>query len=72
MKKLGTPIGAGPGSDSENVGFEVLGTPFPVGSFAAGVVVLVGFFFFALLFFGVPGEGVCPWLDDFSGDDEVG
>jgi len=28
MKKFGTPIGAGPGSDSENVGFEAVGTPF--------------------------------------------
>jgi hypothetical protein len=72
MKKFGTPIGAGPGSDSENVGFEVLGTPLPVGSFAAGVVVVVGFFFFALLFFAVLVEGVWPWLDDCSGDDEVG
>ncbi|HEX3835105.1 MAG TPA: hypothetical protein VHW04_24200 [Solirubrobacteraceae bacterium] len=71
MKKFGTPIGAGPGSDSENVGFEVLGTPLPVGSLAAGVVVLVGFFFFALLFFGLL-VGVWPWLDDCSGEDEVG
>jgi len=71
MKKFGTPIGAGPGSDSENVGFEVLGTPLPVGSLAAGVVVLV-VFFFGLLFFGVLVEGVWPWLDDFSGDEDVG
>ena len=71
MKKFGTPIGAGPGSDSENVGFEVLGTPLPVGSLAAGGVVVV-FFFFALLFFVVLVEGVWPWLDDFSGDEEVG
>jgi hypothetical protein len=71
MKKFGTPIGAGPGSDSEKVGFEVLGTPLPVGSLAAGVVVLV-VFFFALVFCGVLVEGVWPWLDDFSGDEEVG
>jgi hypothetical protein len=72
MKKFGTPIGAGPGSDSENVGFEVLGTPLPVGSLVAGVVVVVVFFFLALLFFVVFVEGVWPWLDDFSGDEEVG
>lgn len=70
MKKFGTPIGAGPGSDSENVGFEVVGTPLPVGSLAAGVVVDV--FFFALLFWLVLVEGVWLWLDDFSGDEEVG
>jgi hypothetical protein len=71
MKKFGTPIGAGPGSDSENVGFEVLGTPLPLGSLAAGVVVLV-VFFFALLFSGVLVAGVWRWLDDCSGDEEVG
>jgi hypothetical protein len=27
MKKFGTPIGAGPGSESENVGFDGVGTP---------------------------------------------
>ena len=32
MKKFGTPIGAGPGSDRENVGFWADGTPLPVGS----------------------------------------
>jgi hypothetical protein len=31
MKKFGTPIGAGPGSDSENVGLLAVGTPLPVG-----------------------------------------
>ena len=31
MKKLGTPIGAGPGSESENVGLAGDGTPLPVG-----------------------------------------
>jgi hypothetical protein len=46
-----------------------LGTPFPAGSLAAGVVVVL---FFALLFFGLLVEGVWPWLDDFSGDEEVG
>jgi hypothetical protein len=36
MKKLGTPIAAGPGSDSEKVGFDVVGTPLPVGSAGEG------------------------------------
>ena len=31
MKKFGTPIGAGPGSDSENVGLLAVGTPLPLG-----------------------------------------
>jgi hypothetical protein len=31
MKKLGTPTGAGPGIDNENVGFVAAGTPLPVG-----------------------------------------
>ena len=31
MKKLGTPIGAGPGSESENVGLLAEGTPLPLG-----------------------------------------
>jgi hypothetical protein len=73
MKKFGTPIGAGPGSDSENVGFEVLGTPLPDGSLAAGAVFFfVALLFFALLFFEVLLKGVWPWLDDFSGDEDVG
>ena len=47
MKKFGTPIGAGPGSDNENVGFFADGTPFPVGSFALGCLdLLFGFVFF--------------------------
>lgn len=37
MKKFGTPIGAGPGSDSEKLGFDGDGTPLPVGSPAFGV-----------------------------------
>lgn len=36
MKKLGTPIGAGPGNDSEKDGFAADGTPLPVGSAAWG------------------------------------
>jgi hypothetical protein len=35
MKKFGTPIGLGPGSESENVGFDGLGTPLPEGRFEA-------------------------------------
>jgi hypothetical protein len=70
MKKFGTPIGAGPGSDSENVGFDVLGTPLPLGSEAAGEVLLV-FFAWRLRFLGLV-VGVCPWLEDFSGEEEVG
>ena len=31
MKKFGTPIGAGPGNDNENVGFFADGTPLPAG-----------------------------------------
>lgn len=33
MKKFGTPIGAGPGVESEKVGFEGAGTPLPDGRF---------------------------------------
>jgi hypothetical protein len=33
MKKFGTPIGAGPGNDSEKVGLAAVGTPSPVGKF---------------------------------------
>jgi hypothetical protein len=36
MKKLGTPIGAGPGSESEKVGLEAFGTPLPVGRLTVG------------------------------------
>ena len=36
MKKFGTPIGDGPGSESENVGLPAVGTPLPLGSLAAG------------------------------------
>ena len=35
---FGTPIGAGPGRDSENVGFFADGTPFPAGSFSVATV----------------------------------
>jgi len=70
MKKFGTPIGAGPGSDRENVGLELLGTPFPVGSLVARVGRL-------RLAFGCRvalEDVVCvwPWVEDFWGDDDVG
>ena len=47
MKKFGTPIGAGPGSESEYVGFDGVGTPLLV---TGGGGVVAGVFFFALLF----------------------
>jgi hypothetical protein len=43
MKKLGTPIGAGPGSESEKVGFEAFGTPLPVGRLSLGFLGFLGF-----------------------------
>lgn len=43
MKKFGTPTGAGPGIESEKVGFEGAGTPLPVGPCALRLV------FFALV-----------------------
>jgi hypothetical protein len=61
MKKFGTPIGAGPGSESEKLGFEADGTPFPVGSAT----------FFLALALRWPPElplGVfvaCGWLEGF-------
>jgi hypothetical protein len=54
MKKLGTPIAAGPGSESEKVGFDAFGTPLPVGPLAAEFFDLPGaapaFFFFLWCF----------------------
>jgi hypothetical protein len=46
MKKFGTPIGAGPGSDSEKVGLVAAGTPLPVGRSLAGELGLVLLLFF--------------------------
>ena len=56
MKKFGTPIGAGPGSAKEKVGFDGVGTPLLVTG-GAGVFGLAAFFdFFGfLLFFGAAG-----------------
>src|SRR2546423_13537458 len=55
MKKLGTPIGAGPGSESEKVGLDAWGTPLPVGPVVSGFVVPgvveAGFFDLAGAFF---------------------
>jgi hypothetical protein len=65
MKKLGTPIGAGPGSESEKVGLVAEGTPLPVGRSLLGVVVVVVFFFFFLwwLCCWPPWEDApSPWL----------
>ena len=54
MKKLGTPIGAGPGSANENVGLDGVGTPLLVtgGGGVAGFLALLGFLRLA---FGAPG-----------------
>lgn len=71
MKKLGTPIGDGPGSDSEKVGLLALGTPLPEGRLLGFLV----FFFledfdlaFALCLADPVvdcdwgwEEGFCPW-----------
>jgi hypothetical protein len=64
MKKFGTPIGAGPGSESEKVGLVADGTPLPVGRSLAGVVdVVLLFFVFFLAFCWPPREeGPSPWL----------
>jgi hypothetical protein len=66
MKKLGTPIGAGPGSESEKVGLVAAGTPLPVGRSFAGEL---GFAFLPCFFLGwwafcvAPvDDGASPWL----------
>jgi hypothetical protein len=68
MKKLGTPIGAGPGNDSENVGLEVLGTPLPEGRVELGEELLL-FLVLALRCACLAAledvVGVWPWLEDF-------
>ncbi|MGB9183607.1 MAG: hypothetical protein WCB67_06040 [Solirubrobacteraceae bacterium] len=57
MKKFGTPIGAGPGSESEKVGLLVPGTPLPDGRAAFGL---------AFLGAAAPGEvTVCGCVDGF-------
>src|SRR5579875_3010729 len=80
MKKLGTPIGAGPGSENENVGLLALGTPLPFRGVIDGLPACGGVAFFFLCFFflalavgaGAAGcgwlDGFCPWLfDDGAG-----
>jgi hypothetical protein len=70
MKKLGTPIAAGPGSESEKVGFDAFGTPLPVGPLAAEFFDLPGaapafFFFFLWCFLPFLWVAVVPglWVD---------
>lgn len=73
MKKFGTPIGAGPGSESENVGLDALGTPLPLGSRGLAVAC-------RRVAFGCPdGLGLgdlvwgWPWCEGFfCGEDGVG
>jgi hypothetical protein len=55
MKKLGTPIGAGPGSANEKLGFDGVGTPLEVRC-GGGDAGLVAFFFLFCLFFCLPDE----------------
>jgi hypothetical protein len=40
MKKFGTPIGAGPGRESEKDGFDAEGTPLPEGNAAFAFLTL--------------------------------
>jgi hypothetical protein len=55
MKKFGTPIGAGPGNDREEVGFDGAGAPFWFeDSFEGDLAWALGFGFgFALSLLGV-------------------
>jgi hypothetical protein len=55
MKKLGTPIGAGPGSANEKPGLEGVGTPLLVRGGGGDAGPLAAFFFF-LFFLGLPDE----------------
>lgn len=75
MKKLGTPIGAGPGSAKEKLGFEGVGTP-PLVRWG-GDEELAGFFFFFLFLDDLPDpfDPTVPagagWLEgcwDFPGE----
>jgi hypothetical protein len=60
MKKFGTPIGAGPGSANENVGFAGVGTP-PAEVAGAG--------FGAGFFAGLPPDGFDGPLEPFFDPD---
>jgi hypothetical protein len=55
MKKFGTPIGAGPGSDREKLGFDAAGAPFWFEDvFEGDLALALGFGFgFALSFLGL-------------------
>jgi hypothetical protein len=53
MKKFGTPIGAGPGSANENVGFAAVGTPLAERGFSGAT--------FGLDCPGPPGEPGLPF-----------
>lgn len=60
MKKFGTPIGAGPGSDSEKLGFDGLGTPLPFGRpLALGFLLLALILALALAWPGALAFGWC-------------
>jgi hypothetical protein len=71
MKKFGTPIGAGPGTENEYVGFDGVGTPLGVtggGGVAALVFFLAVFFFLAFLPFSTfpePSDRALPgdWVE---------
>lgn len=69
MKKLGTPIAAGPGMASEKVGFEAAGTPLPEGRFAAGAGCLA--LGLADVAFGLVRDGLLAglWLWDCGCED---
>src|SRR5205085_2656346 len=58
MKKFGTPIGAGPGSANENVGFDGVGTP--PGPIVGGALTVAGL---CLCDFALAGPEVAPWCE---------
>lgn len=65
---MGTPIGAGPGSESENVGLLADGTPLPVGRFLGGLGFLACACLDALCVEVVcccPGTCACACDEDF-------
>jgi hypothetical protein len=69
MKKFGTPIGAGPGSANENVGFDAVGTPSLPVLFGLGFG-LLGFFGLGLGFvagFFLAGVGCLDGCSTFTG-----
>jgi hypothetical protein len=60
MKKSGTPMGAGPGSESENVGLLAVGTPLPLGRLEGLLGGLACDGFDGAFFFG-GAAGTCGW-----------